>query len=316
MDNDPRCKLPLRKGPFSTFKLDAPNDEYRFTSEATSQDYSSIQLLPEKGPRVKHFNESALPADLDDWDTEMTKPPDLIPTPGLPLLLPLINCLNDVAPDIIDTTCIYTDSAADCEEIPDEYHAPSITGPSNNHFDSMSLTTYLEPETLDHSLDPTQTALLTPYVVTHLPIQHIHIRLSEDADIDMLMQHYVVNVADVLQPIRHLHNTYRDLYVPMALEGALIPTSDPKAASKKAQSALFHALLASAAFHLWNCNKAKTKFQKMGTQHRYHALRLLQSAIDSATLGVNYRSLLMAMLALVTIGVSGLRSSRNPRMTY
>lgn len=169
--------------------------------------------------------------------------------------------------------------------------------------DAMSLATCYRSEA-STSTELWQTAQTTTYGMAHLPIQHLRSSLSEDFDADMLMHHYAVNVADVIQPIGHLHNTYRDLYVPTALQGVHMTMSDSTNNETSAHSALFHALLASAAFHLWNCNRAQTTFWRMGNQHRTQALHLLQSAVDAPDPGIHYRSLMMSMLALITIGVS------------
>lgn len=173
---------------------------------------------------------------------------------------------------------------------------------SNSLPDAMSLVTCCQSNVCNLT-EFGRVAHTTACRMDHLPSRDLRSSLSEDSDVNMLMHHYAVNVADIIQPIRHFHNTYRDLYLPTALQGAHITVSDSKI-QRPAPSALFHALLASAAFHLWNCNMSQTKFRRLGSQHRVQALRLLQSAIDAPNLGTDYRSLMMSMLALITIGVS------------
>jgi hypothetical protein len=187
----------------------------------------------------------------------------------------------------------------------EQYASPTdLEDGDNGQFDTMSLTTCERPVAAEQSMIILETAPLTPYDITHLPMQNIQVRFSENSGFNMLMHHYIVNVTDVIQPIQHLHNAYRDLYVPAALEGGIISTTNSMATDKISHSALFHALLSSAAFHLWNCNKTQTKYQEIGAQHRYHALYLLQSAVDSETATANYKTLLTTMLALVTVSVS------------
>ncbi|KAH7134532.1 fungal-specific transcription factor domain-containing protein [Dactylonectria estremocensis] len=142
-----------------------------------------------------------------------------------------------------------------------------------------------------------------PSELIHLPIQHIRSSLLGDTEADLLMHHYMVHVADVLQAILHTRNPYRGLYVPTAIEGACIHVSDNRAAKTKLRSALYHALLASAAYHLWNCDKAQIRYKKLAVEHKYRAIHSLQDAVNSQLPGSDHHVLLMAMLSLVTIGV-------------
>ncbi|CAI0645171.1 unnamed protein product, partial [Colletotrichum noveboracense] len=129
--------------------------------------------------------------------------------------------------------------------------------------------------------------------------------ISGDAVIDRLMHHYAEHVAVMLQPIQHPQNPYRQLYVPAALEAASSLTSPaqlrlqvPKATVK---SVIFHSLLASSAFHLWNCLPSQVRYHQIGARHRQQALLLLQSAISIEMPTAEYKTLMVAMLSLVTI---------------
>lgn len=131
--------------------------------------------------------------------------------------------------------------------------------------------------------------------------------ISGDAVIDRLMHHYAEHVAVMLQPIQHPQNPYRQLYVPAALEAASSLTSPaqlrlqaPKATVK---SVIFHSLLASSAFHLWNCLPSQVRYHQIGARHRQQALLLLQSAISIEMPTAEYKTLMVAMLSLVTIDV-------------
>jgi hypothetical protein len=186
-----------------------------------------------------------------------------------------------------------------------EYASPTdLQVGDNSQVDTTSIATYERSAAAERSNTISETATLATYENTKLPMQNIQLHFSENTGFNMLMHHYIVNIVDVIQPIQHLHNAYRDLYVPAALEGSIIPTTDSYANDKPSHSALFHALLSAAAFHLWNCDKSQTRYRQIGAQHRYHALHLLQSAVDSETATANYKTLLTTMLALVTISVS------------
>lgn len=127
--------------------------------------------------------------------------------------------------------------------------------------------------------------------------------LVPNDDDNHLMGHYMNFVADTLQPILHAQSPYRGLYVPTALDVATISNSTPNSASTFSQLALYHALLASAAFHLFNCNEAQRQYRLQGAQHRYYANHFLQTAINSQSPNVNYQTMLMAVLSLITVCV-------------
>ncbi|TID20921.1 hypothetical protein E6O75_ATG05686 [Venturia nashicola] len=128
-----------------------------------------------------------------------------------------------------------------------------------------------------------------------LPMDRISISLSNNPLVDLLMHHYIVNVSDLLLPVRHSRNPYRNIYAPAALEVAsgLKPTSGVNVA-------LYHSLLASSAFHLWHCNPGLLDFYQIGTEYNERAVHYLRSSISDTTVSAtDYRSLLMTILSLV-----------------
>ncbi|KAK1501088.1 hypothetical protein CABS01_09823 [Colletotrichum abscissum] len=155
---------------------------------------------------------------------------------------------------------------------------------------------------------PTGDAAAATNLVGHplecLPLlQHVRFTFSHDNEVDVLIHHYGLHVADLLQPIVHTNNPYRELYFPSALEGAKSHASGGTEAIDVVQTALYHSIIASAAFHRWNCNKASDKYKQMGAHHRYHAICLLRSSVASHAPRPLYRLILMAVLSLITIGV-------------
>lgn len=136
--------------------------------------------------------------------------------------------------------------------------------------------------------------------LVNLPMDRISTSLSNNPLIDLLMHHYIVNVSDLLLPVRHSRNPYRNIYAPAALEVAngLTPTSGVNVA-------LYHSLLASSAFHLWHCNPGLLNFYQIGTEYNERAVHCLRSSISDTTVSAtDYRSLLMTILSLVDNGVS------------
>ncbi|CAG9941723.1 unnamed protein product [Clonostachys rosea f. rosea IK726] len=131
------------------------------------------------------------------------------------------------------------------------------------------------------------------------------ITLSGDVEIDSLIDHYMIHVADILQPLLHPQNQYRSrgLFLTSALQGAIKNILDPTECTPTIYSTLFHSVLASAAYHLWNRNKYYARYKSLGVAHQQNALSSLRVAMQSPASGADYKTLMMAMLSLVTIGV-------------
>lgn len=118
------------------------------------------------------------------------------------------------------------------------------------------------------------------------------------------MNHYNLHVADLLQPIDHSGNPFRTLYLSTALEGVSYRAWDTETPTAKVYSALSHSLVAASAFHRWNCDQLQPHYREMGVKHRYYAIQALQGAIQQAAPAANYKILMVAVLSLITIGVS------------
>ena len=136
------------------------------------------------------------------------------------------------------------------------------------------------------------------------PVHQISMGISGNGVIDMLMHHYAVNVASLLQPIRHPQNPYRDLYIPAALQVATDLSSNSWVAKGNIHSSLFHSLLASSAFHLSSSTTDNARYHQLGIQHKQHAISLLQTSMQMPGSTLDHQALLMTMLSLVTIDVS------------
>jgi arginine metabolism regulation protein II len=134
--------------------------------------------------------------------------------------------------------------------------------------------------------------------------------LIKDPNISLLLHHYQTHVADLLQPVFHDRNPWRTTYFPFALQGCpdSIMAQIPQAPSG-VFSSLFHSLISAAAFHLRNLLDGSPKYHKIGLQHRAKALHALNSSIGlvTPTRPEQYTVYITAMLALVTIDVSGLQ---------
>ncbi|KAJ4211179.1 hypothetical protein NW759_012659 [Fusarium solani] len=152
-------------------------------------------------------------------------------------------------------------------------------------------------------LTPASGAIVNlPKIDTHLP-KHISITLFGSTEVDSLMNHYNLHVADLLQPIDHSGNPFRTLYLSTALEGVSYRAWDTETPTAKVYSALSHSLVAASAFHRWNCDQLQPNHREMGVKHRYYAIQALQGAIQQAAPAANYKILMVAVLSLITIGV-------------
>lgn len=189
-------------------------------------------------------------------------------------------------------------SASELESSPSElsplcYLPPVDQEPSDQQasFDSDELT-------------PASGALLNlPKVDARLP-KHISITFFGNTEVDSLMNHYNLHVADLLQPIDHSGNPFRTLYLSTALEGVSYRAWDTETPTARVYSALSHSLVAASAFHRWNCDQLQPNYREMGVKHRYYAIQALQGAIQQAAPAANYKILMVAVLSLITIGVS------------
>lgn len=142
------------------------------------------------------------------------------------------------------------------------------------------------------------------------PYRELGMPLFKNPNILLLLHHYQNHVADLLQPVFHHRNPWRTTYFPFALQGfpESINAQIPQAPSG-VFSSLFHSLISAAAFHLRNLLDGSPKYHKIGLQHREKALHALNASIGlvTPTMPEKYTVYITAMLALVTIDVSGLR---------
>jgi hypothetical protein len=136
-----------------------------------------------------------------------------------------------------------------------------------------------------------------------LSINEIHAPVFGSKIIDQLLSHYMMNIADLLLPILHEKNPWRNLYIPTIFHAAAVHFSAPNQTHGKANSALYYAALSTAAYHIWYGQRDKNEFHRMGTFYKCKAMHSLQLAVTSTNPGTEYRELLMAMLSLVTNGV-------------
>lgn len=150
-------------------------------------------------------------------------------------------------------------------------------------------------------------------------LAHSEVGLYCTALVHMLLNHYVQNVANILQPIVHPQNTYNSLYSPSAMgasQNLLLDSTNPTFKPPASRIAIFYSLLATAAFHLRGSNEA-ADLDGLAGKFRANALSYLQTALKTLpdprlenprTERINdlgqLEGALSAMLTLVTADVS------------
>jgi len=125
-----------------------------------------------------------------------------------------------------------------------------------------------------------------------------------------LMHNYVHVVTDLLQPAQHTNNPYRSLYIPKAIEaaaGALFVGA--RGTNSQAGTALFHALLAVSAFHLYRRRPDHPRYGRQGQMHRIKAFEYLRRSLAEPVTKEDPHTTMSAMLSMASIDV-GTRSSK------
>ncbi|KPM41739.1 hypothetical protein AK830_g4852 [Neonectria ditissima] len=292
IDSHAETGLALTKGPFSTFPI--------CHSKATPPcDFDTPSELPQESRGIAQSDDHILSLDLDHDSVCGTEMLSLNSTTAAPQCISASTFSNEDESNSFDDASFAAGSIVDVEESTDQGDALSNTVTCSISSTETNRALWMR----DCVFGSSSSAYSTFSCLNSLPIQHVQTSLFGNPEADLLMHHYMIHVADVLLPIIHPQNPYRGLYVPTALEGATFHGLDPRATKTKVHSALYNALLASAAFHLWNCDRTQSQYQKMGLKHRHQALRSLQAAVNTTTLAADHQILLMAMLSLVTIGV-------------
>ncbi|KAE8377105.1 fungal-specific transcription factor domain-containing protein [Aspergillus bertholletiae] len=134
-------------------------------------------------------------------------------------------------------------------------------------------------------------------------LQQPQLVMSSSGEANKLFHHYVINIADILLPVSHPGNPYRSLYAPAALEGSLYFESGPFNAAPNIGLCIFHSLLSTSAFHLHRCYGFNSEYHNLGIIHRQIALQSLQMVLMEEVPQLDYKTLLVALLSMITIGV-------------
>jgi hypothetical protein len=186
---------------------------------------------------------------------------------------------------------------------------PASQGPQNRK--SLMVEANLE-KTNSQDTSAAETGI-TPFRRDCGHTQNIYTGIFQNSEIAFLMSHYDTHVASLLMPVAHSENPFRRLYLSTAIEGIMNHDSTIRTSTGMAYTALYQSLLASAAFHRWNCDQRQMMHRETGAKYHYQAIQSLQNAVSNTASVANYQVLMMAILSLVTIGVSSLQLWRFAR---
>ncbi|KAK9350266.1 fungal-specific transcription factor domain-containing protein [Lipomyces doorenjongii] len=100
----------------------------------------------------------------------------------------------------------------------------------------------------------------------------------------MLMDNYIHNVANVLQPILHPENPYSSIYVPAAMRGSmdLLFGVGSVAAAPPSYVAIFYSLLAASVFHLRGRADPGRQLDQLGMKFRTKAFQYVRKAFQES----------------------------------
>lgn len=128
---------------------------------------------------------------------------------------------------------------------------------------------------------------------------------------EKLLSHYILRVADILQPVYHPQNPFRSIHAQYAIVSSTKPLFDQShgAGSESiSHRVIFHSILSTAAFHLRGRSDARHPawefYDNLGRCLRLQALKDLQQAIAEPSLDEEaHCARLSAILTLVTSDV-------------
>jgi hypothetical protein len=127
-----------------------------------------------------------------------------------------------------------------------------------------------------------------------------------------LLSHYILQLADILQPINHPQNPFRTIHVHYAMAGPLATLSEASLSTQarpKSSRAILHSLISASAFHLRGYEAVQhiawTMYDKIGRLHRLQALNWLQQ--DLVEPPKDAEALYMTMSASLTLVTSDVR---------
>ncbi|KAF4991500.1 hypothetical protein FGRMN_7774, partial [Fusarium graminum] len=286
IDRDTQQKLSSRQGPFSVFSAGIASP-LGMNMPHTILESSSATTTTQDG-EILDYN--SLEQSVVDQTTYQLQPAGPLPNLNMEILLPSEPAISSLE---LISTLEHTSTSLNLTDEVIESETPQ-TG------QSPIAEAYLNGAN-SQGITAVETSI-TPFRRDYGSIRTISMGIFEDPEIAFLMSHYNTHVASLLMPVAHSENPFRRLYLSTAIEG-IMNYAHVGTSKGMAYKALYQSLLASAAFHRWNCDQQQMTHRETGARYRHWAIQSLQNAISNPASVANYQVLMMAILSLVTIGV-------------
>ena len=108
---------------------------------------------------------------------------------------------------------------------------------------------------------------------------------------------------NLMQPVSHQSNPFRNIYLPLALAGSqALQSSQSSSHDTLARISVFHSVLASAAVNLQSLTSDQANyFYQLACYHRREALKAARDALTDKS--SSYKELMTAILSLVSVDI-------------
>ena len=297
----------LTKGPFGVFKSDVTSTSERslrnsLLDDDLGSDEGVLQQWYENNEPMLAMDDGVFIGSGNDWaGTRWPQPPTAIPQSNS-------QYINNTDILLDDMNNISNEPAADSGYIQD------FSPPSSDHDyeEFAECAIVVQTPQLHNPSTPTQRLL------------HSSLSLSPGCqvpfDARFLLNHYVSQVTQVMSPMHIATAPWKTIHLPCAMNA--LGELSAFGATNDAKASLFYSLLAISAFHLDamyygsigegvvpnGTSYSKTDWGEVGQRYRDIAVTSLSKCIGSEGPSegskAKYKEILMALLSMVTIGVS------------
>lgn len=166
------------------------------------------------------------------------------------------------------------------------------------------------------TIRPNESKTGQPLISFNIQSPSLGLIIPSSADLDSrtadLLSHYILQLADILQPIYHPRNPFRTIHVHYAVAGPLtrVPEASVSMQGRSSSSrAILHSLISASAFHLRGYETERhmswDMYDEIGRLNRLQALKWLQE--DLVEPPKDAEALYMTMSASLTLVTADVR---------
>ena len=284
IDNIANKTQSKNRGPFSVFRLDHTTESSKLISSSSHVEADTANLCL-NNTNQEHFNDEGL-VEIESCHSE--EPPF-----DIEYQLPESdsNFLEHTTPAPHNNI---TSFAISPQASPNDFHTPSAA--DDPVLKSLGI------------LPPRYQSASSPF---HLAARPDEVFLNDE--VKLLLRNYASKVLPIFSPLDISNTPWKLLHLPCALQCSIeLEILGHSAPSKRA---LLHTILTISAYNLRNTDvsenqsEARVRWNRVASRYKGEALKLLETCVsDSSTKPPNavYNEILAAMLAMVTIDVSGI----------